>query len=277
MTTTRKLAALCGAAGIALIAISGTAAADGYEVAAPAPAEEGRKFTYSFNIGVTSDYIFRGISQSDNDPTIQGGIDLGYGILYAGWWASGVDFGGTDAVNDARVEMDWYGGIRPTWGPATFDFGVLYYTYPGEGWILPVTDGPEFNYVELKAGVSGEIHKGWTAGFTTYWSPNYFGETGSVWTFEGTSAYTFHAVGPIVPVVSGTVGYLTGGADDFVIANGFDNYWYWNAGIALVVDKLTFDFRYWGTNADGAASQDLGCINNYCDDKFVFSAKVLLP
>lgn len=62
------------------MAITGTAAADGYEAAAAAPADEGRKFTYSFNIGATSDYVFRGISQTDNDPTIQGGIDLGYGI-----------------------------------------------------------------------------------------------------------------------------------------------------------------------------------------------------
>ena len=57
MTNTRKLAALCGAVGIALIAISGTAAADGYEVAAPAPAAEGRKFTYSFNIGILSNFL----------------------------------------------------------------------------------------------------------------------------------------------------------------------------------------------------------------------------
>ena len=132
MTHTSKLAALCGAVGLALIAISGSAVADGYEVAAPAAADEGRKFTYSFNIGATSDYVFRGISQNDNDPTIQGGIDFGYGILYAGVWASGINF---DAiVNDADLEVDWYGGIKPTWGPATFDFGVIYYSYPGAGY-----------------------------------------------------------------------------------------------------------------------------------------------
>ena len=107
MTHTSKLAAVCGAVGLALIAISGSAAADGYEVAAPAAADEGRKFTYSFNIGATSDYVFRGISQTDNDPTIQGGIDLGYGILYAGWWASGLDFeaGLNTAVRKLRAAL----------------------------------------------------------------------------------------------------------------------------------------------------------------------------
>lgn len=278
MTNTRKLAALCGAAGFALFAISGTAAADGYEVAAPAaPAEEGRKFTYSFNIGIYSDYLFRGISQTDNDPTIQGGIDVSWGILYAGWWASGVDFGGEAATNDARVEMDWYGGIKPTWGPATFDFGVLYYSYPGEDWILPVTDGPRFNYLELKAGVSGELHKNWLAGFNIYWSPDYFAETGTVWTFEGNTSYTFHQIGPFVPTINGVVGYLTSSDDTFEAFNGFSEYWYWNAGLSLAVEKLIFDFRYWGSDADSAASQNLGCLNGVCDDRFVFSTKVVLP
>ena len=59
--------------------------------------------------------------------------------------------------------------------------------------------------------------------------------------------------------------------------NGFSDYWYWNAGLALAVDKLTFDFRYWGTDASNATSDTLTCINDYCDSRFVFSAKVVLP
>jgi uncharacterized protein (TIGR02001 family) len=276
MTKTSKLAALCGAVGLALIAITGTAAADGYEVAAPAAADEGRKFTYSFNIGATSDYVFRGISQTDNDPSIQGGIDLGYGILYAGWWASGLDF--EAGLNDAQVEMDWYGGIKPTWGKATFDLGVIYYTYPGSGPILPLITYPDLNYVELKAGVSGEIVKNLTAGGTIYWSPDYFAETGSVWTFEGVAAYTFHQVGVFVPAITGTIGYQTSSDNAYDAWNGFSDYWYYNAGLALTVEKLTFDFRYWGTsNASNAVSDTLTCINDYCDSRFVFSAKVVLP
>jgi uncharacterized protein (TIGR02001 family) len=276
MTNTSRLAALCGAVGLALIAITGTAAADGYEVAAPAAADEGRKFTYSFNIGATSDYVFRGISQTDNDPTIQGGIDLGYGILYAGWWASGLDF--EAGLNDAKVEMDWYGGIRPTWGKATFDLGVIYYTYPGSGPILPLVTYPDLNYVELKAGVSGEVVKNLTAGATIYWSPDYFAETGSVWTFEGVAAYTFHQVGVFTPAITGTVGYQTSSDDTYDTWNGFSDYWYYNAGLALTVEKLTFDFRYWGTsNASNAVSDTLTCINEFCDSRFVFSAKVVLP
>ena len=276
MTHTSKLAALCGAVGLALIAISGTAAADGYEVAAPAPVDEGRKFAYSFNIGVVSDYVFRGVSQTDNDPTMQGGIDLSYGILYAGVWGSGLDF---DAIfNDANIEVDWYGGIKPTWGPATFDFGVIYYTYPSESYFAPAVTTPDLNYFELKAGVSGTIHEKLALGGYIYWSPDYFAETGSVWTFEGTAGYTFHQVGVFTPSITGAVGYQTSSDIAYDTWNGFDNYWYYNAGVALAVEKLTFDFRYWGTSgASNIVSDGLTCINDYCDSRFVFSAKVVLP
>ena len=92
MAESRKVVNLCGVAGIALLALTSGALADGYEVAAPAAVDEGRKFTYSFAITGTSDYVFRGISQTDNDPTIQGAINVGYGIFYAGVWGSGLDF-----------------------------------------------------------------------------------------------------------------------------------------------------------------------------------------
>ena len=275
MTNTSKLAALCGAVGLALIAISGTAAADGYEVAAPAAADEGRKFAYSFNIGGYSDYVFRGISQNDNDPTIQGGIDVSYGILYAGWWASGINF---DAiVNDADVEMDWYGGIKPVWQGVTFDLGVIYYTYPGGSYTTNPPFGFDLNYVELKAGASTTIHEKLALGGYIYWSPDYFAQTGSVWTFEGQAGYTFDKIAVFTPTINGVVGYQTGSDDYYDAWNGFSEYWYWNAGLALAVDKLVFDFRYWGTDASNAVSDQFTCINDYCDGRFVFSAKVVLP
>ncbi len=275
MIDSRKLAAVWGAASVALMAFSGAAMADGEEhyAAPPPPVDEGRKFTYSFNIDGTSDYVFRGISQTNNQPTIQGGIDLGYGMLYAGWWASGLDF---DVFsNDAQVEMDWYGGIRPTWGPVTFDFGAIYYTYPGGSFVAPFT-GPDLNYVELKAGASGNIHKDLAVGMNIFWSPDYFGETGNVWTFEGNAAWTLPNVHIFAPSITGAVGYQEGG-NSFLLFNGYDNYWYWNAGLVTAVDNISFDFRYWGTNASNAVSDTLTCINHYCGDRFVFTVKVAVP
>ena len=92
----------------------------------------------------------------------------------------------------AQVELDWYAGIKPTWGPLTFDFGVIYYSYPGANPnnSIPVpTNDP--NYVELKAGYSwSALHPSLVTGTTVFWSPDYVFETGSVWTIETMAAIT---------------------------------------------------------------------------------------
>jgi uncharacterized protein (TIGR02001 family) len=280
-----KLASALAVACATLLAFAGAAAADGYESAPapPPPADEGRKFTFTFNIGATSDYVFRGVSQTDNDPTIQGGADLGYGILYAGVWASGLDFGGTVLPGDgldAQTEIDWYGGIRPTWqsplGPMNLDFGVIYYTYPAATDFLA-----ELDYVEFKAGYSWSVlHPKLTTGTTVFYSGNYFGSTGPVWTIETMAAYELPKAWVFVPVVNGLLGWQKGKWEDGYTLNfpgTDDEYYYWNAGLALTVEKITFDFRYWDTNIGADAGGPICGRENLCDERFVFSAKVVLP
>ena len=278
MTVSRGILSLCGALGVALLAYSTGALADGYEVAAPA-AEEGRKFTYTFNIAGTSDYVFRGISQTDNDPALQGGADVSWGIIYAGVWASMVDF---DDAPPANAEVDWYGGIKPTWnsplGTVNLDFGVIYYSYPGADPNRAGTGDP--NYVELKAGYSwSALHPSLVTGTTVFWSPDYFAETGSVWTIESMAAWTLPKVHVFTPVINGVVGWQKGDAKDgyFVNVNGTDDeYYYWNAGLALGVENITFDFRYWDTNIGGDAANV--CANpSFCDERFVFTVKAVVP
>jgi uncharacterized protein (TIGR02001 family) len=277
---TRRIASLFAATGAALLLSTAIAQADGYEVAAPAAADEGRKFTYSFNVGATSDYVFRGVSQSDNDPAIQGGVDFAYGILYAGVWASLVDF--ADAP-PADAEVDWYGGIKPTWnsplGTINMDFGVIYYSYPGanpDSVLLP-----DLNYVELKAGYSwSALHPSLVTGTTVFWSPDYVLETGSVWTIETMAAWTLPKLHIVTPVINGVLGWQKGDSNDgyFVNVNGTDDeYYYWNAGLNLAVENISFDFRYWDTNIGGDAFGSICAADFLCDERFVFSAKVVVP
>jgi uncharacterized protein (TIGR02001 family) len=216
-----------------------------------------REFTYSFTLTGTSDYVYRGISQTDNDPTVQAGATFGYGILYAGIWGSGVDFFDEDTGKKGDIEIDYFAGIKPTWGAANFDFGILWYTYPG--WL------DKSDYIELKAGVSGEVLKGLTAGGTVYYGPGV--NDVEYWAYEGTLAYALPKVWVFDPTVSALVGFQ----DNF----GFEttDYTYWNAGLTLTVDKLSFDFRYWDTDLTTAAC---GFSSN-CSERFVFSATVALP
>ncbi|PPD29173.1 MAG: hypothetical protein CTY20_07260, partial [Hyphomicrobium sp.] len=103
MRSVRSMVHAAAAAGLAMTALAVPAFAGTKD---DAPAEEGRKLTWSFNIAGTSDYVFRGISQTDNDGTLQGAIDIGYGIFYAGVWGSGLDF--QAGFNDAQLEIDLY-------------------------------------------------------------------------------------------------------------------------------------------------------------------------
>ena len=76
--------------------LAGPVFADGYKRGSlkdpPKPEE---RCKHSANVALTTEYVFRGISQTKEGPAIQGGYDLTCGIFYAGVWASNLDWGGT--------------------------------------------------------------------------------------------------------------------------------------------------------------------------------------
>jgi uncharacterized protein (TIGR02001 family) len=145
----------------------------------------GNQLELSASTALTTDYVFRGISQTDNQAAIQGSLDAAYGIFYAGIWASNLDFGGGPNGQDiANIEIDYYAGITPSWWGLDFDIGGIYYTYPGA-----YDPGGNFDYFELKTGVSYAFDK-LTVGVTNYWAPEFFGQTG-----ENITDYTFWNVG----------------------------------------------------------------------------------
>ena len=82
----------------------------------------------SANAAVTSNYIWRGISQTNDGAAGQGGIDWGNDSgLYAGTWVSNVAFGNSA---DAGYEMDVYAGFAGEAGSVGYDVGVITYQYP---------------------------------------------------------------------------------------------------------------------------------------------------
>lgn len=100
-----------------------------------AMAQEEPPYSISANAAITTDYTFRGISQTDENPAIQGGFDGSYSLnvvdLYAGVWASNVDFNDGD---EASTEFDFYGGFTgkmPFAEDLTWNLGVIYFMYPG--------------------------------------------------------------------------------------------------------------------------------------------------
>ncbi|MFM2263254.1 MAG: hypothetical protein RI959_1930 [Pseudomonadota bacterium] len=84
----------------------------------------------SFNVGVTSDYRYRGISQSRLQPALQGGVDYAdKSGFYVGAWGSSIKWI-KDGGGDASVELDLYGGYKGAVGDVAYDVGFLRYEYP---------------------------------------------------------------------------------------------------------------------------------------------------
>ena len=84
----------------------------------------------SFNVGATTDYRYRGISQSRLKPAVQGGIDYAdKSGFYVGAWGSSIKWI-KDAGGDASAELDLYAGYKGAVGDVSYDLGFLRYEYP---------------------------------------------------------------------------------------------------------------------------------------------------
>jgi uncharacterized protein (TIGR02001 family) len=123
--------------------------------------------TISGNVALTSDYRFRGISQSDEELAIQGGFDLEHESgFYLGTWGSSVDFDTNGPCCDGSLELDVYAGFagafNEDWG---YDVGFMAYLYPGDS-------GDEGDYYEIYGSISW---KDLTVGGA--YSDDYYAET----------------------------------------------------------------------------------------------------
>jgi uncharacterized protein (TIGR02001 family) len=125
------------------------------------------------NVSLATDYIFRGVTQTDNGPAISGGFDIEGDGFYAGVWGSSVDFS-----DDTTMELDLYGGFTTSAGGFDLDLGGIYYAYPDS----PSAGGDQ-NFVELYGGVSRQLGLvAWDAKLS--WSPDFYLESGSAWYLE---------------------------------------------------------------------------------------------
>lgn len=189
-------------------------------LATPAAAQD-----ISFNVGAASDYLFRGVSQTNEKAQVFAGADVSMGSFYAGTWASNVDFGdGTDA------ELDFYGGYTTTLGIVSVDVGVLYYIY------FDAPPGPSPNYVEVAGKADIPIGPA-TVGAQASFTPDYYGTGGNAWYYELNTSYS--------PNDTLTFNAALGRQE---IADG-GTYTTWNAGIAYAVtEHLALDLRYHDTS-----------------------------
>jgi uncharacterized protein (TIGR02001 family) len=228
-------------------------------------AEEEAKPPHVFaaNVALTTNYMFRGISQTDNGPAIQGGFDYQYTPVgfYAGAWASNVELavpskappttGSAIATNNrSSMELDYYGGFAGALSNGIgWDVGGIYYTYPGQhedtftDKATGLRVGADYNYAEVYLKTSyaftGVTYSPTVKGGVFY-SPDYFGE-------DGDGVYGFGTFGVTVPYdigLSATVGYLTVDGDKTTGAiNGYD-YVHYSISASKAVGKLNLNLSW---------------------------------
>ncbi len=117
---------------------------------APAPAPE-----LTSNIGVVSEYVFRGIRQTWGNPALQGGFDYAHASgFYAGAWMSNTS---ANLYANATIEIDLYGGYRGAVGDFTYDVGLLQFLFPGANYdkITPAGSYARKSYNSTEVYLSG--------------------------------------------------------------------------------------------------------------------------
>jgi uncharacterized protein (TIGR02001 family) len=194
---------------------------------------------FSANVAFTSEYFFRGVSQTDDSPAIQGGFDWnheGTG-LYAGVWGSNVDFNTGNSV-----EIDIYGGIGGAINKFSWKVGGLWYAYPDD------PPGVTYDYGELMASVGYDFGL-LNAGFSFYYSPDFFGESGHA---------EYYAFNVGIPIKMFTLNLVAGRQnieknDVFLLPD----YWHYGASISTVVAGFTLSLGVTDTDMEDDECPDL--------------------
>jgi uncharacterized protein (TIGR02001 family) len=259
MRTTTTLAAIAVATLFASAAHAQTTPAPA-SAAAPAPATAAPEPDWAFtgNFGLYSQYVFRGLTQTDQKPAVQGGFDLGHKSgFYAGTWASNISWisdaptSSTPPPPSASLEWDFYGGYKGSL-PADFgyDLGALYYWYPGtypSGYVKP-------NTTELYAALTWKF-------LSLKYSYSVNNKTFGVADSRGSSYLDLTASYDVVEKVNDVIGKVTvfghvghqwyrgntNGAPNDIL-----DYGDWKVGASTEIYGLTVGLFGTGTNAQDA-------------------------
>lgn len=195
------------------------------------------------NVALVSDYAYRGISQTDEKPALQGGFDYAHASgLYVGVWGSNVSWlsdleRGTGENSGNSLELDVYGGYKGTIGDIGYDVGLLQYVYPGEfdsGWRNTIgLKNP--NTLEGYVGVSWQfLSFKYSNSFT-----NLFGAPDS----KGSQYFDVSAAYEVIP---GTT--LNAHYGHQMIAGPAESYSDWKVGVSQAVAGVTLGLHYVDTN-----------------------------
>jgi len=259
---------------------------------------------YDIGAGITSDYIFRGITQSNHQPSVSAHGEIRYNWtadyqFYFGISGESIKFtNNIFPVGSPALELDGFGGIRGTHGAFAFDLGAIGYGYPDSpigthvdgawGTVGLSPRNPTFFEIYFKPTYA--VNDALTVGLNFFYTPSYLNTGADGEYLSGTVKYTLPGQFSAF-AVSGEFGHQWLGKLDSVYtgnnsagyvylgdaAGKLPDYNYWNAGLAYTWKFVTLDLRYYGTDLSRTAAYQLtgipntflGTKSNYADDRFV--------
>ena len=198
------------------------------------------------NVSIGTDYVYRGISQTNENPTIQGGFDIASESgFYAGIWGSNVAFAG-------NVEIDLYAGFSGSFTEDFgFDIGVLAYVYPDDG-----QGEPDSSFNEIYGSLS---FKDFTVGVN--YSQDFFYESD-----EATYLYADYTLG--LPNEFGISFHLGNQMINNNVLFGTDDYLEYSIGISKSWAAADWSLTWHDTDLSKAECFGGGRI---CESRFVFA------
>lgn len=201
---------------------------------------------------LASDYDYRGITQTDEDPALQGSIDYAHDSgWYIGAWASNVDFPGYDG----SIELDLYTGFSGTTESGLgWDAGLVWYTYPDSK--ESDTEGEILDFPEIYASLSVGPFKG------KVWYSNDFGGTDeSSFYLDANGTFPLPANFSILT----HVGYSDGDAIDVLYGDSYVDY---SAGVGYTAGNFSLALKYVGQDLDNSLE---------LDDRVIFTIATTFP
>jgi uncharacterized protein (TIGR02001 family) len=202
----------------------------------------------SANAGVTTNYIFRGVTQSGADPAVSAGLDYDLGAvlpgLAVGTWASSINFG-----DDTPMELDLYGSYTGTIvDKFSYNVGFITYNYPNSPHAV------DYNWYEGYVGLSYDFGVAQLAG-KVFYSPDYQNLSDTEWYYTG---------GVTIPIASWLAFSANIGRTelDRPIGTYVKSYTDWNLSLAATFDAYTLTVGYASTDMNGAFKVKSGPFQN---------------
>jgi uncharacterized protein (TIGR02001 family) len=199
-------------------------------------------FTTAGSVAMTSDYLYRGISQTSGAPALQGSLTVSHESgLYATVWGSSIAF-------SSGLELDPSIGFAGKSGDISYDVGVLYYGYPNSTDDEVTNGSGKYDFVEFYGSVS---YGGGKLGLA--YADDFFGETGNSIYVYGAYAKEVSGFG-----LSAQVG-LSLLDDEFygpALSLGEDSYIDYKVGVSKAVQGVTLELAYMGSDLDDAIVPD---------------------